>query len=139
MIAFKKLQEAAIIPKRNHASDAGLDLHCIEPVTIYSGQKALLPSGLAMAIPEGYVGLIWPRSGLASKNGIDTLAGVVDASYRGEIKISLINHGERPVEFKPGDRIAQLLVQPIVLWDPVEVHDLDNTARGVKGFGSSGL
>jgi dUTP pyrophosphatase len=139
MIAFKKLHEAAIIPKRNHATDAGLDLHCIEPVTIYSGQQALLPSGLAMAIPEGYVGLIWPRSGLASKNGIDTLAGVVDASYRGEIKISLINHGERPVEFKAGDRIAQILIQPVVTLKPVEVIDLDTTERGVKGFGSSGL
>lgn len=139
MLAFKRLRDDALLPTRNNSSDAGLDLYCVEAVTIYPTQKALLPSGLSMSIPPGYVGLIWPRSGLAANKGIDVLAGVVDSAYRGEIKVSLINHGERPVEFKPGDRIAQLLIQRVALWDPVEVRDLDNTDRGEKGFGSSGL
>ena len=139
MLAFKRLRDNAVLPKRNNPTDAGLDLHCVEAVTIHPQQKALLPSGLSMAIPAGYVGLIWPRSGLAANKGIDVLAGVVDSSYRGEIRVSLINHGDRPVEFKPGDRIAQLLIQEVALWEPVEVRDLDSTDRGEKGFGSSGL
>lgn len=139
MIQFKKLHDKAIIPKRTNPTDAGLDIYCIEAVTLFSGQQAALPSGLAMAIPDGYVGLIWPRSGLAVKHGIDVLAGVVDSSYRGELKVSLINHGERPVEFRPGDRIAQILIQPVSIQQPIEVSTLDDTDRGVKGFGSSGL
>jgi dUTP pyrophosphatase len=138
-IKFKLLNENAKLPKRNHPFDAGLDLFCIQSVTIYPGQSALLPSGLSVAIPEGMGGFIWPRSGLAINNSLDTLAGLIDATYRGELKISLINHGERPVEFKVGDRIAQLVIQPVELLEPIEVRELDETERGAKGFGSSGI
>jgi dUTP pyrophosphatase len=138
MNVFKKLREDAVLPRRNNPTDAGMDIYCVEPVTLHSGQIALLPTGLAMSIPDGYAGFMWPRSGLSLK-GIDVLAGLIDSSYRGEIKVSLVNHGERPIEFKPGDRIAQLVVQPVMLWQPTEAVFLDSTIRGEKGFGSSGL
>lgn len=138
-LQVKLLSDHAVLPKRNHPSDAGLDLHCVEPVVIHPGQSALLPSGIAVSIPDGMAGFIWPRSGLAVNKAIDKLAGLIDSSYRGEIKISLINHGERPIEFKEGDRIAQLVIQRVELLEPVAVRDLDSTERGEKGFGSSGL
>lgn len=97
-----------------------------------------MPTGVRMEIPDGCVGLIWPRSGLAAKHGIDTLAGVVDASYRGEIKVSIINHGHEDLEIKPGDRIAQLIIQRCELWNCVEVDELSDSERGEKGLGSSG-
>ena len=139
MLPVKLLSDNAVLPKRNHETDAGLDLHCVDPVVIYPGQSALLPSGIAVAIPDGMAGFIWPRSGLAVNRSIDKLAGLIDSSYRGEIKISLINHGERPIELKSGDRIAQLVIQRVELLEPLAVRDLDSTDRGGKGFGSSGL
>ena len=139
MIAFKKLTQTAQIPKRNKLSDAGLDLHIDEVVTIYSGQVVTCSTGIAMSIPDGYYGDIRPRSGLAVKYGINTLAGVVDSGYRGEIKVCLINHGERPITFNVGDRIAQLLIKPVDISQPVEVKVLDDSDRGADGFGSSGL
>ena len=139
MIAFKKLTQTAQIPKRNKLSDAGLDLHIDEVVTIYSGQVVTCSTGIAMSIPDGYYGDIRPRSGLAVKYGINTLAGVIDSGYRGEIKVCLINHGERPITFNVGDRIAQLLIKPVDISQPVEVKVLDDSDRGTDGFGSSGL
>jgi dUTP pyrophosphatase len=139
MLKVKLLHEAARVPKRAHDEDAGFDLYCVDPVTIYPGQHAVVPSGIAMQIPTGYAGFIWPRSGLASKHAIDTLAGLIDSTYRGEIKVSLINHGERAVELKQGDRIAQIVIQPISLLHPMLVDDLDDSERGQRGFGSTGL
>ena len=139
MIAFKKLTQTAQIPKRNKLSDAGLDLHIDEVVTIYSGQVVTCSTGIAMSIPNGYYGDIRPRSGLAVKYGINTLAGVIDSGYRGEIKVCLINHGECPITFNVGDRIAQLLIKPVDISQPVEVKVLDDSDRGADGFGSSGL
>ena len=138
MIQFKKLTSNARIPQRGSAGAAGFDIYCNDFIRLAPSVHCLLSTGIAMAIPHGWVGLIWPRSGLAAKNGIDTLAGVVDADYRGEVKVSLINHGHDTVEFKPGDRIAQILFQPVLL-QSVEVDELSDTIRGAGGFGSTGM
>lgn len=138
MINVKLSHQNAKLPRRNHPTDAGLDILAIEHATLRPGVHAVLPTGVRMEIPDGCVGLIWPRSGLAAKHGIDTLAGVVDASYRGEIKVSIINHGHEDLEIKPGDRIAQLIIQRCELWNCVEVDELSDSERGEKGLGSSG-
>lgn len=138
MIKTKLSHPLARLPRRNHPTDAGLDIYAVECATLRPGVHAVLPTGVHMEIPEGFVGLIWPRSGLAAKHGIDTLAGVVDSSYRGEIKVSIINHGHEDFEIKPGDRIAQLIIQRCELWECVQVGELSDTDRGEQGFGSSG-
>lgn len=125
-------------PYRATPASAGLDLHAAESVTIDPGCRVMVPTGLAVAIPYGHAGFIWPRSGLAVKHGIDTLAGVIDADYRGEIKVALINHGQADIEIEVGDRIAQLLIQPVATLDPIETKVLSETVRGQGGFGSSG-
>ncbi len=101
----------------------------------------MIPTGIAVAIPEGHTGLVAPRSGLAARHGISVVngPGVVDAGYRGEINVILINHGTAPLELKRGDRIAQLVVTPVVLPELVEVDELPESTRGAGGFGSSGL
>ena len=141
-INFMPTHPGAQAPHRAHESDAGADLHAAveEPVTIEPGQRRLIPTGIAVAIPEGYVGLIHPRSGLAARHGITVLntPGTVDADYRGEIKVCLINHGKSPRTINPGDRIAQLLVQKVELPEFVEVEHLNTTTRGDGGFGSTG-
>lgn len=139
MIGFKRLHKDARLPVRSSEGAAGLDLYCIERVEIPAGRQAVLPTGLAVAIPHGYYGRIAPRSGLAVKHGINVHAGVVDADYRGEIKVALINHGDKLVEFKPGDRIAQMIVERCAMWlTPAWVPELLDTERGEGGFGSSG-
>lgn len=138
MLRAKLSHPLARLPQRNHSTDAGLDIYAVEHSTLRPGVHAVLPTGLHVEIPAGCVGLIWPRSGLAAKYGIDTLAGVIDSSYRGEIKVSIINHGHDDFEIKPGDRIAQLLIQKVGLLEPVEVDELSDTERGENGLGSSG-
>lgn len=117
---------------------AGADLRAAEPVTLLPGARAAVATGIRLSLPEGHVGLIWPRSGLAVKHGVDTLAGVVDADYRGEVKVVLVNHGAEPVRLEAGDRIAQLLVQRVERVQFAKAGSLDATARGEGGFGSSG-
>ncbi len=138
MLRVKLTHQNAKLPTRSHPSDAGLDIFAVEHATLRPGVHAVLPTGLHIEIPDGYVGQIWPRSGLAANHGIDTLAGVVDAPYRGEIKVSIINHGHDDLEIKPGDRIAQLLIQPVMLLDAVQVDELTESDRGGNGFGSTG-
>ncbi len=139
MIKVKKLYKDAVIPTRAHLSDAGLDLVYSGKLTVIQpNNRALLETGIAMAIPNGYTGLIWPRSGLAVKKGIDVLAGVIDATYRGEIKVALINLGQEAVVISTGDKIAQLLIQKVDITLLVEVDDLDETTRNAGGFGSTG-
>lgn len=128
----------AKLPQRKHAADAGLDIYAVEPATLLPGVHAVLPTGVHMEIPHGYVGLVWPRSGMAVKNGVDVLAGVVDSGYAGEVMVSLINLGHDPVEIRPGDRIAQMLIQPVELVECVQVEELGDSARGANGLGSSG-
>lgn len=118
---------------------AGADLRASEAVTLAPGQRAAVPTGVRVAIPAGHVGLIWPRSGLAVRHGLDTLAGVIDSDYRGEIRVALVNHGDVPVALAPGDRIAQLLIQPVTRARFTRTAALDETERGEGGFGSTGV
>jgi len=135
----KKLYPDAILPTRAHASDAGLDLYSYIDNIIHPGEVRRVHTGISVQIPEGYVGLIWPRSGLAIKNNIDVMGGVIDAGYRGEIVVLLINHSlDEPFQINYGDKIAQLLIQSVELLDVEEVGSLDDADRGDKGFGSTG-
>jgi deoxyuridine 5'-triphosphate nucleotidohydrolase (dut) len=137
-IAVKKMVPEARIPVYHHQGDAGMDLFSCVQMVIKPGETAAVPTGLQMAIPFGYVGLIWDKSGIALK-GIHRLAGVVDAGYRGEVKVVLANLGQEPFEITPGMKIAQMLVQPVESPEVVEVDELDKTSRGEGGFGSTGL
>jgi dUTP pyrophosphatase len=117
---------------------AGADLRAAAGLTLAPGERAAVPTGLRIEIPAGYVGLVWPRSGLAVRHGIDTLAGVVDSDYRGEVRVVLVNHGQEQFTIAPGDRIAQLLIQKVERAAFVEMVELAATARGESGFGSTG-
>ena len=137
-LRFKKLHAEAKLPTRGSPLAAGLDIYSVERVMIEAGARASVRTGLAVAIPVGFYGRVAPRSGLAVRHGLDTLSGVVDSDYRGEILCVLINHGDAPVEIEPGARIAQLIVEAIALPEPVWAEDLDETERGAGGFGSTG-
>lgn len=141
-LRFKRLDPAAPLPSRAREGDAGLDLMAGKNVTVGPGERALVGTGLAVAIPAGHAGLVLPRSGLASRKGL-TLAnapGLIDSGYRGEVTIAVVNLDRRePVEIRQGDRIAQLLVVPLAEVDAVAVEELPESARGSGGFGSSGV
>ena len=140
-VEFKKLDPSVSLPQRARQGDAGLDLAANADAKVGPGERAMIPTGLAVAIPEGHAGLVLPRSGLASKRGL-TLSnspGLIDAGYRGEITIAVVNLDSiEPVEIGKGDRIAQLLIVPFAEADPIEVEDLPPSERGQGGFGSSG-
>lgn len=136
---IKKLRDNAIAPARATAGAAGFDLYSAEAAVLRPGERAVIPTGYAIALPAGCVGLVWPRSGLAVRGGLDVLAGVIDADYRGEVAVVLINHGAETVALAPGDRIAQLLIQPVLAPDLEEEDDLGVTHRGAGGFGSTGV
>lgn len=138
MIKFKLLTEKAKAPERSSAGAAGFDIYATEYAELWPGIHATLPTGVSVAIPDGYYGSIRPRSGMAVKHSIDVLAGVIDCDYRGEIKVCLINHGSKMLEIKPGDRIAQMIVEPFYS-ESVVVESLDDTGRGAAGFGSTGV
>lgn len=134
--------DKTLMPTRAHAADAGLDLKCGERhgVTLVPGERALVDTGVKVAIPAGYVGLVHPRSGWAHRYGItvNNAPGTVDAGYTGTIKVNLINHGQDAVSIGYGDRIAQLLVQRVELPEVEIVDSLDTTTRGTAGHGSTG-
>lgn len=139
MIKIKKLHELAIIPKRNNESDAGADLYAVQQITIPPLSREIISTGISLEIPEGFYGRIAPRSGLAAKHGIDVLAGVCDSSYRGEIKVVLINTDkEKEFEITYGDKIAQLIIEQHFNFDFIETEELAESNRGNHGFGSSG-
>jgi dUTP pyrophosphatase len=136
-----RLVEGAKLPTRAHAGDAGLDLYACEAAHIGPGERWSVGTGVAIEIPEGHAGLVLPRSGLARKHGIALVnaPGLIDAGYRGELRVLLLNTD--PAEtfrVEPGDRVAQLVLTPIALAEPVEVEALADSARGEGGFGSSG-
>jgi dUTP pyrophosphatase len=141
-VQIKKLRPDAIVPRYMSEHAAGLDLSAsIEaPLTIAPGDRAAIPTGLAMAIPPGFEGQVRPRSGLARKHGVmlTNAPGTIDADFRGEILILLVNGGREPVRIEPGDRIAQLVIAPIVQAQLEEVDELSETERGSGGFGSTG-
>ena len=135
-----RLHEEATLPERAYSGDAGLDLATCERVELGPGERAVVSTGLAVAIPEGYAGFVQPRSGLAARQGISVVnsPGLIDAGYRGEIRVVLLNtDAEHTFVAEPGDRIAQLVVLPIPELELVEVDELPATERGVRGFGSS--
>ncbi|HVO11923.1 MAG TPA: dUTP diphosphatase [Vicinamibacteria bacterium] len=127
------------LPEYASPAAAGADLRASEALVIEAGGRAAVPTGLRLQIPPGHVGLVWPRSGLAVRHGIDTLAGVIDSDYRGELRVVLVNHGREPFAVAAGDRVAQLLVQPLARAVFQKVAELDRTDRGQGGFGSTGL
>src|SRR5438270_11142720 len=137
-LRFKKLHAEAKLPTRGSPLAAGLNIYSVERVTIAAGARAAVRTGLAVAIPVGFSGRVAPRSGLAVRHGLDTLAGVIDSDYRGEILCALINHGDAAIVIEPGTRIAQLIVGRIALPEAVWAEDLDETERGAGGFGSTG-
>jgi len=126
------------IPQYASPGSAGADLRASEPLVIAPGERAAVPTGLRLSIPPGHVGLVWPRSGLALRHGIDTLAGVIDSDYRGELRVVLVNHGEEPFAIAIGDRVAQLLLQRVERAVFLAGDSLDDTGRGQGGFGSTG-
>jgi dUTP pyrophosphatase len=131
-----------VLPARAYPGDAGLDLAACERVELAPGERALVGTGLAVAIPDGYAGFVQPRSGLASKHGITIVntPGLVDSGYRGELKVALLNtDAHETFVVEPGMRIAQLVVLPVPDLEPVEVDELPESERGVRGFGSSAL
>ncbi len=139
LLRVKKLHPDAMVPKYALPKDAGMDLFASEEKTFAPGERGTVSTGIAFALPPGYVGLIWDKSGPPLKTGLHTMAGVLDETYRGEVKIVVINHGNQPVRIEKGQKVAQLLVQPIVQPEVQEVSELDATIRGTGGFGSTGL
>jgi dUTP pyrophosphatase len=140
-LQVQRLHPAAILPRRAHDGDAGLDLHAVEVATLAPGARASIGTGLAVAIPHGQAGLVLPRSGLALRSGIALVnaPGLIDAGYRGEIRVLLLNTDrEAPCDITIGDRIAQLVLIRVELSETVEVDELPDSARGAAGFGSSG-
>jgi dUTP pyrophosphatase len=135
-----RVRAGARVPERAYAGDAGLDLAACERVQLGPGERALVPTGLAVAIPEGYAGFVQPRSGLAARDGIAVVnsPGLIDSGYRGEIQVVLLNTDrERTFTAEPGERIAQLVVLPVPDLSVREVDELQPSERGVRGFGSS--
>lgn len=138
LLTFKRLDERAVLPTRGSAAAAGLDLFSIEPVKLVAGERVLVRTGLAVAIPEGHYGRVAPRSGLATRHGLDVLAGVIDADYRGEILCLLINTGNETIELAAGSKICQLILEKIITPVAAWADDISETARGAGGFGSTG-
>ena len=138
VLSFLRLNPAATLPTRGSTAAAGLDLYSTEDVAIGPGQRALVRTGLAVAIPEGYYGRIAPRSGLALRAGLDVLSGVIDADYRGEIGCLLYNTGDETINLPAQSKICQLIIEKIIMPTPAWSDDISDTERGSGGFGSTG-
>ena len=137
-VQVQKLSKNSRLPSKANESDAGWDLYASEDAIIEPSETALVGTDVAMAIPDNYVGLIWDRSGMAVKQKVHRFAGVIDSGYRGEVKVCLWNSSTDHCIINKGDRIAQILFQPVPPLPLIEVQNLDRTKRGSKGFGSSG-
>jgi dUTP pyrophosphatase len=141
-LSIQRLRDDAVVPTRAYAGDAGLDLAACERVELGPGERATVGTGLAVAIPDGYAGFVQPRSGLAARHGITIVntPGLVDSGYRGELRVILLNTDtSEPFVVEPGMRIAQLVVMPVPELDLIEVDELPESERGVRGFGSSAV
>ncbi len=139
-LPLKRLDPSIELPAYARAGDAGLDLRAAHDATLEPGARALVGTGLAVAIPPGYAGLMLPRSGLALSQGVTVLnaPGLVDAGYRGELKVLLVNHGDTAITVRRGDRVAQLVIQSVERAELIEVEELPASERGAGGFGSTG-
>jgi dUTP pyrophosphatase len=139
---MKRLDKGLPLPRYAHAGDAGLDLFSAVDVEIEPGHRALVPTGIAVAIPDGFAGFVQPRSGLALRHGLSLVntPGLIDSHYRGEIKVIAVNLDPvTPISIARGDKIAQLVIQSVARAEPAEVDELDETVRGEGGFGSTGV
>jgi dUTP pyrophosphatase len=140
-VLIKRLDPGVPLPLYAKGGDAGADIVSAVNITLAPGERALVPTGISIALPDGYVALVHPRSGLAIKHGVTMVnaPGTVDAGYRGELKLILINHDRtESVSFKRGDRVAQLVIQQVERAEFIEVQDLPGSGRGTDGFGSTG-
>ncbi len=138
-LKVKKIRPDAIIPNYALNGDAGLDLYSCIDTSLEQNQRMLIPTGIAIELPKEYVALIWGKSGLALKNGVSILGGVIDSNYRGEIGVVVLNNNYDDLVIKKGQKIAQMLIQPIETPQIEEVNELNDTNRGENGFGSTGL
>ena len=138
-LQVKKLHPDAIVPSFAHPGDAGMDLYSVEDMVLAPGERRSVPTGIAIALPDGYVSLVWDKSGPSHKFGVKTLGGVLDSGYRGEYLIGLVNLGQETFEIRKGQKIAQLLIQKVERPDIEEVDELSDTSRGTGGFGSTGV
>jgi dUTP pyrophosphatase len=139
-LPIQRLREDAVVPARAYAGDAGLDLAACERAELGPGERLVVGTGLAVAIPDGYAGFVQPRSGLAARHGISVVnaPGLIDSGYRGEVRVVLLNTDRsEPFVIEPGMRIAQLVVLPVPALELVEVDELPESERGIRGFGSS--
>jgi dUTP pyrophosphatase len=136
-LKVKRIVEGAKLPFYHHQGDAGLDIFSAVDCVLEAGAALAVPTGVKVAIPEGYAGLIWDKSGISLKS-VHKLAGVIDSGYRGEVKVVLVNLGREPFRIEKGMKIAQLLIQPVIEVRVVEAEDLGQTSRGEEGFGSTG-
>lgn len=141
-LPIKRLDPDLPLPRYAHEGDAGMDLYASEDVTLEPLRRALVPTGIAVAIPEGYAGFVQPRSGLAIRHGLSLVntPGLIDSHYRGEIKVIAVNlDPDTAIHIARGDKIAQFVIQPVVRAEPDDVPELDETVRGEGGFGSTGV
>ncbi|MDQ3014443.1 MAG: dUTP diphosphatase [bacterium] len=138
VLKVKKMHPDAIVPSYAHPGDAGMDLYCYETITIKKGERVKIGTGVAIELPEGYVSLIWDKSGLATHHGLTNLGGVIDAGYRGEYFVTLLNVGDADYLLEKGHKIAQLLIQKVEHAQIEEVAELMDSPRGGGGFGSTG-
>ena len=138
IIKIKKLHDLAKVPAFAHEGDAGLDLCTVEKITVPAGGRATIPTGLAFEIPDGFVGLVWDKSGLAFKKGLTSLSGVLDSGYRGQLFLCILNTSKEDYVFEVGDKVAQLLIQPVERPQIYEVEELSDSVRADGGFGSTG-
>lgn len=137
-VKVKKLSSEAKLPCYAHKGDAGLDFFSLEDYELKPGERHLFSTGISLELPEGFVSLVWDKSGLGAVHGIKVLGGVIDAHYRGEYKIGLLNTSDKSFHFNKGDKLAQVLIQPVVSAELEEVDELSSSQRGNKGFGSTG-
>lgn len=137
-IEIRRLSTSATLPSYAHASDAGMDIYCSREVELAPGEQTMIPTGIALQVPDGYVALVWDKSGIAAKRSIKTMGGVIDAGYRGEVMIIAKNVGSEAQIFSVGDKVAQILIQKVEQPRIVEVAELGDSDRGEKGFGSTG-
>ena len=141
ILRFRKVHPDAVLPSYAHPSDAGMDVRSVEELTLAPGKRALVHTGLVMLLPPAYEAQVRPRSGLALKSGVTVLntPGTIDAGYRGEVGVILINLGDADFQVKKGDKIAQIVIAPVTQPEIVETEVVDETDRGAGGFGSTGV
>ena len=137
-LKIKKIDPGAKLPQRAHLHDAGIDIFSLERMIVSPGKRVAIRTGISIEIPEGYAGLVWDKRGIAIKEGLTTIGGVIDSTYRGELLIGIVNIGTTEYVFEKGHKVAQLLIQKIELVDIIEAESLSDTARGESGFGSTG-